>query len=186
VDPYRVLHPDKIEFTFCPRSDANKNRSRLDFFIISDCLLDILTGCDIAGNLQNKLFDHKAVNMNFNDRQKNDRIRPTISNKDLDDDLIEFVGKTVVIESYVIHCDLQFIKGVNRNLILNTCGILRQLIRECGPDPQLCIGTDITENTVEDRNRKLNRIRFLSGSLTLQEFENVELNIGPDISWKLC
>jgi exonuclease III len=134
-DPFRFLHPDKVDFTYTPRSALQKNRSRLDFFIISEPILDTVSGCDIAESLQNKLFDHRAVLLTLNGQtDKPDQCRPTISNKDLDDDLLDFMIKISVIETYVIHCEQPTINGVNRNFILNTCGVVRRLIRECCAD----------------------------------------------------
>jgi exonuclease III len=39
-DPFRAMHYDKKDFTYVPRS-GGQNRSRLDFFLISDRLLSI-------------------------------------------------------------------------------------------------------------------------------------------------
>jgi len=37
VDPYRFLYPSNKEYTFIPSSRLEHNRSRLDFFLISQC-----------------------------------------------------------------------------------------------------------------------------------------------------
>jgi exonuclease III len=39
VDPYRFFNPEKRDFTFIPNIRNNRNRSRLDFFLISDNLI---------------------------------------------------------------------------------------------------------------------------------------------------
>jgi exonuclease III len=39
-DPFRAIHYAKKEYTYVPR-DGGKNRSRIDFFKISDCLLSL-------------------------------------------------------------------------------------------------------------------------------------------------
>jgi exonuclease III len=49
-DPFRVLHYNKKEFTFVPRA-GTCNRSRLDFFLISDKLLTICNQCSISASL---------------------------------------------------------------------------------------------------------------------------------------
>ena len=46
-DPYRALHPDRRDFTFRP-ANPRLNRSRLDFFLISDSLLNMVSSCDIS------------------------------------------------------------------------------------------------------------------------------------------
>jgi exonuclease III len=66
ADPYRYLYVDKKEFSYQPRNVLSKNRSRIDFFIVSDSILDSVSECKIADSLQNKLFDHKAVQLILN------------------------------------------------------------------------------------------------------------------------
>ena len=34
IDPFRALHPNRKDFTFCPRNINQNNRSRIDYFII--------------------------------------------------------------------------------------------------------------------------------------------------------
>jgi hypothetical protein len=65
--------------------------------------------------------------MIFNEAKRSERMVPIISNKELDDDLLEYVVKTSIVETYVIHCDAQVINGINRNFVLNTCGIIRRM-----------------------------------------------------------
>jgi len=64
-DPFRILHPDTRDFTFNPGARRNY-RSRLDFFLISDSLIDCLSTCSINLALSTELFDHKAVLLEFN------------------------------------------------------------------------------------------------------------------------
>jgi exonuclease III len=60
VDPYQILQPRRREFTYVPRTAA-KNRSRLDFFLISEKYINILDKCSISSSLITMLFDHKCV-----------------------------------------------------------------------------------------------------------------------------
>jgi len=64
-DPFRILHPDSREFTFRPKN-GRANRSRIDFFLISDSLIDCLSSCNIKTAMATELFDHKAVDLHFN------------------------------------------------------------------------------------------------------------------------
>jgi exonuclease III len=68
-DPFRVLHYNKKEFTFIPKAGTS-NRSRLDFFLISDRLLTICNQCFISASLQSELFDHKSINLTFQSKKK--------------------------------------------------------------------------------------------------------------------
>jgi exonuclease III len=65
TDPFRALYPTKIDFSYNPRRMGAVNRSRIDFFILSDELLNRVDDCYIVDHLQSSLFDHKAVNLNF-------------------------------------------------------------------------------------------------------------------------
>jgi exonuclease III len=181
TDPYRFLYPDSTDFTYSPRCDAFKNKSRLDYFIVSDSILNVISSCKIQENLQNKLFDHKAITLTLNEQKNPEKGRPTISNKELSDDLLEFVVKTSVSETYVIHSNQDLINGVNRNYLLNTCGTVRRLIRDCGPEPHLCTGLQLTNELIMKRNRIRNRIRVLTDTLNLQVFESLELSVDPSI-----
>jgi hypothetical protein len=184
IDPYRYFNPDLQEFTYAPRSDAMKNRSRIDFFLVSESLLLNINGCKISQGLQNKLFDHKAVTLIVNDRTNTGIVRPAISNKDLNDDLLEFLVKTTVSETYLIHATDHVIKGVNKNFLLNTCGTIRRLIRECGPPIELRVGEIADPDTAARRERMRNRLQVLTGTLNLNNIEHLNLNCDPDIFFK--
>jgi exonuclease III len=60
TDPYRIINPNKKEYTYVPRAVNATNRSRIDFFLISTSLNNNAISCTISPNLQNKLFDHRA------------------------------------------------------------------------------------------------------------------------------
>jgi hypothetical protein len=107
--------------------------------------------------------------------------RPTISNKELNDELLDFLIHAVTAETYLIHTGLVFINGINKDLMLNSCGIIRRLIRDCGPPLHLRTGTTITEEDQTARDRLLVRIQVLLGSLNMQVIESVPLNVGADI-----
>jgi exonuclease III len=64
-DPYRAIHYNKREFTYVPRG-GGINRSRIDFFLISDSLLSMCNKCDVSQSLLSDLFDHKSIHLNFN------------------------------------------------------------------------------------------------------------------------
>jgi exonuclease III len=181
VDPYRFLYPDSLEFTYVPRVAGSSNKSRLDFFCISDSLLDSISDCAISDSLQNKLFDHKACEMVFNNKPKWDRKFPAISNKDLEDDLLDFLVAATVCETYILHAEPAVLGEVNRNSLLERCGRIKWLIRDCGPPPDLIIGTEITEEFILARERKINRMTVIRQGLPLSDFEQLPLSCEPDI-----
>ena len=84
IEPFRFFNPNRKEFTFTPRDILKKNRSRIDFFLVSDYLVNKIGKIEISQTLQSNLFDHKAVILDFN-KQHNGISRPCISNSILDD-----------------------------------------------------------------------------------------------------
>jgi hypothetical protein len=125
------------------------------------------------------LFDHKAISLSFNEKIKPGIVHPTISNKDLNDDLIEFLVKTSVSETYLQHCSDNSLYGVNKNFLLNTCGTIRRLIRECGPPIELRVGNNSGPEAGVQRERIRNRLQVLSGTLNLNHIEQANLTCDP-------
>jgi hypothetical protein len=61
-DPYLTVYPNKKDYTYTPFGDLSKNRSRLDFFIISENLIPFIGHCSISPSVLCSQFDHKNVN----------------------------------------------------------------------------------------------------------------------------
>ena len=60
IDLFRFIHPNKLEFSYIPYDKTKKNRSRIDHFLVSPCLVDVFNKCYyIDSKISN--FDHKAV-----------------------------------------------------------------------------------------------------------------------------
>ena len=64
-DPFRALRPDRLDFSYRPRNGL-PNWSRIDFFLISDSLLEYVSNCDISAEIPTELFDHHRITLNFN------------------------------------------------------------------------------------------------------------------------
>ena len=60
TDPFRFLYPQRKEFTYVPNIAANRNRSRLDFFLISENIIGECRTVTIPPHLSSKTFDHKS------------------------------------------------------------------------------------------------------------------------------
>ncbi len=65
-DPYRVLYPTKRDYSYTPFGDTRKNRSRLDFFLISNNLIPALELCSISPSVLCAHFDHKNISLAIN------------------------------------------------------------------------------------------------------------------------
>ena len=64
-DIYRCYNPVRSDFTFIPKCKERKNRSRIDFILISDSIVKFSHSSDISPGVPNSLFDHKSVFVNF-------------------------------------------------------------------------------------------------------------------------
>ena len=64
IEPFRFSHPHTKEFSFSRGQGATASKSRIDFFIISIELAKVLQDTSYLLT-PNRIFDHKAVIMNF-------------------------------------------------------------------------------------------------------------------------
>jgi exonuclease III len=63
-DPFRAMHPSLRDFTFTPNNER-RNRSRIDFFLLGDELIQSVSKSWISPNLGTLQFDHKSVFIDF-------------------------------------------------------------------------------------------------------------------------
>jgi hypothetical protein len=115
TDPFRALHPDLRDFSYIPRTGRN-NRSRLDFFLISDSILYNVTNCHIGKSLTTSLFDHKPVFLTIGDSN----VVPTgnIFNSTLNHPLFDSVVLLNIFDTYFNHADPGTDNLVNLKTIL--------------------------------------------------------------------
>jgi exonuclease III len=104
-DPYRLLHPDKRDFTFIPRNGQH-NRSRIDFFLITDNLLPLVKSCDINPCLSTTLFDHKPVILKFS--RDTGSTNQSINKNTYLHPRYEFLLSATVYETYLHHAAVNF------------------------------------------------------------------------------
>jgi hypothetical protein len=122
-----------VEYTYVPNGTLRKNRSRLDFFLIFTEISQNIESCIIKQNTQSKLFDHKAVVLDFNKikiKIKPQSSRPNISNSILRDPDLDSVALAY------FECYAHVVVDDNlRNVALQRIGIGLSKVREAGPDP---------------------------------------------------
>jgi exonuclease III len=99
-DPFRILFPNRIDFSYAPWNNIRNNRSRIDFFLISNDISECVTECSIKPHVQSKLFDHKAILLSFKPSATKNT-RPVISENILRDPDIEIVVKLASYECYL-------------------------------------------------------------------------------------
>lgn len=102
IDPFRLLNFRTREYTYVPRA-GTRNRSRIDFFLISENLITLCNKCSISPSLDTSLFDHKSIKLEF-DRQNNYSkhfINPSIFKHAR----FNAVVATAAVETYLQHAD---------------------------------------------------------------------------------
>ncbi len=101
TDPFRYFYPDSKEYTYVPFAAAANNRSRLDFFLVTESLLSQCVNCRIPHSLSSLLFDHKPVFLQFN------RFNPykiqTIDDSILKDSDLSDIISITALECYINH-----------------------------------------------------------------------------------
>ena len=71
LDPYRMFYPTRKEYTFIPSAIGMANRSRLDFFIISEGIVNKTTSCTIPHSLSSTVFDHNRFSCPLREKKFN-------------------------------------------------------------------------------------------------------------------
>jgi exonuclease III len=155
-DPYRIKYPNKCEYTFTPSDPTRKNRSRIDFFLVSRSILRSVSEVSINAGLQNKLFDHHAIKL---DLSKSNRpvTPPTISKMILKDAETELVGGLAVADTYLVYSTA--LAAGDRDRLLLGIGTAWRELREAGPSNNFAVPGDRSEMDELQREAKLASVR---------------------------
>jgi exonuclease III len=100
-DPFRTLHPEDREFTYYPSGTQRKNRSRIDFFLMSSCLYQTVDSCTIAQSFCRKNFDHKPIFLSLKKRRGKGRacIYAATADNPLANDVVKYSVYRTVLET---------------------------------------------------------------------------------------
>jgi hypothetical protein len=146
-DPYRVLYPNKKDYTYTPFGDTRKNRSRLDFFIMSDNLIPSLDKCTISNSVLCSHFDHKNIAVAINSDYKNLPKMPKLTNSFLNN---RYLGLSIAASALEVHLNaIDTTFNDNNNMPANFAS---------------------TEEFIADSKRKLADLKNI-----LKELESLEL-----------
>ena len=103
------------------------NRSRLDFFIVSESVLYKTVNSTIPHSLSSTVFDHKPIFMST--KRKKVLHKQQINDSTLDDPNLTYYVRISVFESYVQHAVLDHMLNIERkNDILNEIGRVSELL----------------------------------------------------------
>jgi exonuclease III len=125
TDPFRALYYNKRDYTYVPRT-GRRNRSRLDFFLVSDDLLQLCNECTIAPALDTLLFDHKHITLSFNVSAKSGRhfVNPSIFSHNRCDAVIAVAAVETYLQHAVPQPGLDIEEGLN--VIANIINLIRR------------------------------------------------------------
>ncbi len=144
VDPFRTLHPDVRDFTYNPSGTLRKNRSRIDYFLMSTSISASLESCSVAQGFCSKNFDHKPIFLSF--RKKKQRKRPIVHNATVDHALASDIVRL----------------AVHKTTIFSLQG-------GAGPATEGLLNRELA--LLDEIESKLNRIIFIKGLSMVAELE---------------
>ena len=90
TDPYRLLYPNKRDFTYQPFGTVRLNRSRIDFFCVSNSIAGHIEDCSIGSSVLCSLFDHKNIKLTFGTMDRSEKSK-NLSNRFLDEKILKSV-----------------------------------------------------------------------------------------------
>ena len=121
LDPYRIFYPTRREYTFIPSALGLQNRSRLDFFIVSESVMNTTVNCSIPHSLTSTIFDHKPVFLST--KRKKISHKQTVNDIILDDPDLQFYVTIAVYETYIHHAVLnEKLSAERKQVILAAIG----------------------------------------------------------------
>ena len=179
-DPFRALNPVRRDYTYSPFGVIRENRSRIDFFLVSNAIIPDVSSCEILPCTQNKLFDHKACILSFAKTKKIIRA-PRIFNTILDDPDLDIVVWCAAAECYITHFALVPLTEDDITEALALVGRVRLLLRSAGPAAKYYAGPDLDDVTLGTRERCIIQARAIISTHPIEIFHNFRLNIDADI-----
>ena len=135
TDPYRTIYPNRKDYSFLPRSNMQTNRSRIDFFLISNTLFLHTTSCEISQTLQSSLFDNKAIYLSFAEPKNITIKKPSISGSIIKEPNLDIVVFCDTYVSHLHHLDRNIVNRETINLKLETICRIKYLLRPASTPP---------------------------------------------------
>ncbi len=177
-DPFRALYPKTTDFTYTPRNNG-KNRSRLDFFVISDNLIELVSSCKISSAIATELFDHKSVKLCLSKSKFNPMI--AISPVTLKHEMVDIIVKITVVDTYLTHLDPAHDRNFRAELT-ERVGNCLQKIREINDMESQLINNDFDPLTHQARKNRINELTELLDELPSDyDLDSYKLSCDNDI-----
>ena len=175
TDPYRTFYPTRREYTYIPSALGLTNRSRLDFFIISESVLNKTVNCSVPHSLTSTVFDHKPVFLTT--KRKKIIHKQSINDIILDDPDLNFHVTITVYETYIHHTLLnEKLNEDRKNEILHAIGQILALLQRIRSYVARTIDNNLNNLGVMETEGLRAEVRELIDNLPgLPFFENLDL-----------
>ena len=170
--------PGILTVTYIPSYLVKKNRSRIDFFLISNTILPLVEDVFINQCLQSKMFDHKAVHLSFK-KKRGVISRPTISHAVLQDPDLDMVVGLAVLDTYLTSSNPR--EDINLDNVKISLGNNMQLLRDIGPADKFLEPGARSEQESLIREGNIARIREFLESAPYVTLRDAAHNVDDDI-----
>jgi exonuclease III len=186
VDIFRIINTDTCDYTYVPFGKKN-TRSRIDFFAVSDSLIDYVNRCESSPNYCKKYFDHKPVILEIGKKFK--KYEPRINNRVLGHPLLKLVVTLAIYECYLRNRNINRY-GPEENEIYNLCCSLDEingrvdfLMDFCSPWDW---SADLGAPEIETRDANLLAIRnLMQDMMSLDQLSVFPKTVGDDEFFEL-
>jgi exonuclease III len=179
LDPFRFKYPDVQDFTFIPRCPVNKNRSRIDFFLMNEIFTREQFDCSIDTANRSTMFDHRAIFLTLDKAKSKKNHAIKVDNRILKDDIVEWIINISVSECFLIHTRDGALMDEVKQRLLGQVGLAKTLIRDIGPPPNYFIATPLGQQRIEVREGNLVRLAAISNAIKEELVEDPDPD--PDI-----
>ncbi len=176
TDPFRFLHPNKLDFSYISKRFDRRTRSRIDYFLCSNSLLPSLLECSIAQVPQSLLFDHCAIFLNFGPPTVPSTRNFRIYESTLKYDCADLLIFSTVAESYLIHALPGSIPVPQQLHLLSLCGQIKVGIRNAGINPSCLYSVSPLPDDMIVRENRLNTLSEIKERIDFDYILSLELN----------
>jgi exonuclease III len=176
-DLYRYLYPDRRDYSYVPKDKNKNNRSRLDYFLVSSDLLNGIRECDIAANLQNSLFDHKAISLLLGAHVPVKSKSFQIRNVGLNIDTLDILVECAVAKTYLIHADPELNDNEFITRTLQAIGLLKLNCKEIKYPYEYWPCGSYDGNDVIRRLLQLEQLRIRCRDLDINRLSSLPVNV---------
>jgi exonuclease III len=182
TDPYRFLNPNKREYTYIPNAVNNRNRSRLDYFLINQTMLPDINGTNIEVGRLTKLFDHRCITLNTG-KTRAPIDRNKISDNIIDNPAVELLVKLTVKETYLNNADPESLPRYTINTLRAEIGRVHiRLKRAADIELDMLKNNTVTDLKIHEITELLSEAGDIAETLPdINYFEDIVLRVEPDI-----